>query len=181
MKKHLDTLIVLSVAVGMTVACGAWLYKPGQQELSTLLLSAKSMRDQLARGSGAVSSLAGVQSDVRDANQLLDQYKIQITPTPEVGAFLEQVSDAAVDLGLQHRAIVPKKPESQGSIVMLPIEISFASGFTESFRFLRVLEQLPRAVQVSQFSIKPGNGDRSPKGGAPLQTNMTLRIFYEAT
>ncbi len=183
MKKYLDSLIVISVAVGMTLACGAWLYKPGQREVATLLVSAQAMRDQIARGTATVSGLASVRSDVRNANDVLTEYATMITPTADVGSFIEEVSAAASELGLRNRAIIPQTPEGCGTIVMLPIEISFESVFAKSFDFLRTIERLPRAVQIASFSIKRANGTTDPDPGeeATLRTKLTLRIFYEAT
>ncbi len=188
MIKHIDSYIVMSVAAGMTVACAVWLYQPGQRELSSLLASTQAMREQLARGSSAVSELANVKSDMRNAEALLNDYQTRITPTPQVGAFIENVSSVATELGLQGRKIVPQSPKVNGSIVMLPIDISFESDFGKSFDFLRSVEQLPRAVQVTDFTIKPV--DENVDAETPydktrprhlLRTELTLRIFYEAT
>lgn len=188
MIKNVDSYIVMSVAAGMTVACGFWLYQPGQRELSSLIASAQAMREQLARGSSAVNELANIKTDVSNANELLNDYQTRITPTPKVGAFIEQVSSVASQLGLQGRKIIPQSPKENGSIVMLPIDISFESAFDKSFDFLRSIERLPRAVQVTHFTIKRVDGDDSV--AAPyhkdrpqnlLRTELTLQIFFEAT
>lgn len=183
MKKRLDSYIVMSVAVGMTVACGIWLYKPGQRELSTLLASARAMRDQLIRGSSTFSDLSDVRTDVSNAHDLLADYRIQITPSPDVGTLIEEVSAVALRLGLRNRTIVPQTPSTHGTIVMLPIEISFESAFDKSFDFLRSVERLPRAVQIAEFAVKRIDAVNSfgRHYGNLLRTEMTLRIFYEAT
>ena len=183
MTRRWDSYIVMSVAVGMTLACGAWLYQPGQRELSTLLASAQAMRDQLARGSSTFSDLTGVRTDVRNANDLLADYRTQISPSPNVGTFIEEVSAIASRLGLRNRTIVPQAPRAYGTIVMLPIEISFESAFDKSFDFLRSVERLARAVQIAVFAVKRVDEEEgfSPHRETLLRTELTLRVFYEAT
>lgn len=181
MKKHLDSLVVISVGVGMTVACGAWLYKPKHREVTAMLASAQAMRDQLTRGMAAVTKLSAVRNDVKQANELLTDYATKVPADAEIGSFIEEVSSAASRLRLHNRTIVPQRPEAHGDIAVLPIKISFDAPFETSFEFLRTVERLPRAVQVSEFSVKRKDSAKRKGNTTGLRTKMTLRIFYEAT
>ncbi len=184
MTKRWDSYIVISVGVGMTAAFCFLFLGPQRRDLSTLLASARAMRSQLARGTGATAGLPRTAADVQRANDLLVDYRTRITPTADVGSFVEEVSAVAARFGLRDRRIVPLIPEMRGSIMVLPIRISFESGFAESFNFLRNVERLPRAVRVTEFIVErllePSEEPVDGEGG-DLRTELTMRIFYEAT
>ncbi len=184
MTKRWDSYIVMSVGVGMTAAFCFLLLRPQRQDLSTLLTSAQAMRVQLARGIGVAAGLSSTETDLQRAKELLVEYQTRITPTAGVGSFVEEVAAIAARLRLRDRRIVPLTPEVRGSIMVLPIRISFESGFAESFSFLRNVERLPRAVRVTELVIErllgPSGGPEDGEVGE-LRTELTMRIFYEAT
>ncbi len=184
MTKRWDSYIVMSIGVGMTAAFFFLLLGPQRRNLSTLRTSAQAIRGQLARGTDAAAGLYRTEANIQRVNDLLVDYRTRITPTADVGSFVEEMSAIAAQLGLRDRRIVPLSPEVRGSIVVLPIRISFESGFAESFNFLRNLEHLPRAVRVTELVVerllKPSEEPAGGEGG-DLRTELTIRIFYEAT
>ena len=184
MKKRWDSYIIMSIGIGMTAAFCFLLLGPQRRELSTVLASARAMRGQLVRGTGTTAGLSRTEDDVQRANDLLADYRTRITPTAELGTFVEEVAAIAERLGLRERRIFPLTPEVHGSITVLPIQISFESGFAASFSFLRDVERLPRAVHVTELVVeraKEGDGGVVDGEGDSLRTELTVRIFHEAT
>ncbi|MFQ5591419.1 MAG: type 4a pilus biogenesis protein PilO [Phycisphaerae bacterium] len=181
MKARWDSYIVMSIGVGMTMAFCIMLFGPQRRDLAALRASAQTMRDQLARGAASIARLSNIKDELRQADRLVADYRARITPTPDLGPFVEEVSDIASRLGLRARRIVPLAPEAQGSIAVQPIKISFESAFAESFGFLREIEGLTRAVQVTELLVERVQSDAVFPRRGELRTELTVRIFYEAS
>lgn len=191
MMNRWDSYIVMSIGVGMTAAFCFVLFGPPRRELSVLIDSARTMRNHLSRGAATIAELSEIGADIQRANDLLDDYRTRVPATADVGAFVEKVSAVAERLGLRDWKVAPLVPEPHGSVMVLPVRISFESGFGESFSFLRDVERLPRAVQVTELVVERRQTDLSEEftGGVGttsglghgLRTELTMRIFYEAT
>ncbi len=183
MSSRVQSYIVMSTGVGMTIAFCFLLFGPQRRDLSALLVSARIMRQQLARGNAAVAQLSEIKSSVEQSNTLLVDYRTRITLAADVGSFVEQASAIAERLALRNRRITPMSPETHGPITALPIQISYESDFDGSFSFLREIESLPRAVHVTDLLVRRVDRDERRADSEPgvLRTELTMRIFYEST
>jgi len=184
MRRRWDSYMVICIGVGMTAAFCFLLLGPQKQDLSVLRTSAQTMRSQLARGAGTIAGRSDTEIEIRRINEQLAGYRSRITPTADVGAFIEEVSAIAAQLNLRDRTIVPQASERRGSIWVLPIRISFVSGFAESFNFLRNIECLPRAVRVTELVVERlqgADGEPVQRDEGQVRTKLAVQIFYEAT
>ncbi len=184
MARRWDSYVVMSIGVGMTAAFCFLLFGPQQRELSTMLTSARAMREQLARGSGALAGFSTAEADMLQASDLLADYSLRVPPSAEVGAFVEDVSAIAARLELRNHTMVPLARETRGTLAVLPIRISFESGFRESFSFLHDVEHLARAVRVTELAVErlsEPRGTSAGDEGDAVRTELTMQVFYEAT
>jgi len=184
MTRRWDSYLVIFIGVGMTATFCFLLLGPQKQDLSALRTSARTMRDQLARGAGNIAGRAQTEVDIGNLTKKVSNYSTRILPDADVGAFVEQVSAIAERLELHDRTIVPQESEQRGLIMVLPIRITFVSGFAESFAFLRDVEQLPRAVRVTELTVErltDSKGEPVFEAGGALRTELTIQVFYEAT
>lgn len=178
-----DGYITMTVAIGLTALFGLLFFGPNRRDFQALRASTRSAKDQLTGTYNAVARLSELKASNKQENNLLADYHTCITSSADLGRFVEDVSAIADRLGLGDRKIVPLAPQTLGRVMVLPIRISFVSGFGASFDFLREVERLPRAVRIMEFVVervtpdyKAGDGEESE-----LRTELAVQIFYEST
>lgn len=183
MTKRWDSYVVMSIAVGITAAFCFLFFWPQQRELTRLRTSVRAKESQLVRWTSEIAKLSQVEADLKQANELLTNYRTRVPDTAEVGDFVEEVSAIAERLGLRDQNIVPLTPEKRGPVTALPIKISFEAGFGAIFSFLREVEELPRVARVTELVVGYPDEDQDPvdRAGDRLRTELTMQIYYETT
>ena len=183
MTNRWESCVVISIGVGMTATFCFLLFGPQDREMTAMLTSTQNLRYQLGGRATAAGRLSEIKAERQQAASMLHDFRTRIPVTPEVGTFVEEISAIAQHLSLRARRIVPLSPQRHGPVTVLPVQMSFTSSFADSFDFVRDVERLPRAVQVSDLVVERIDADEESTEGAggDLRTELTMRIFYEPT
>ena len=92
----------------------------------------------------------------------------------EVDAIVRQVSDLAIDAGLDAPLISTSDPVRAAMYMEQPIDMTINGDFRGFYNFLRHLEQLPRLTRIHQMRIQ-----RSDKVNGHMRADFRLSIYYE--
>jgi len=183
MANRRDSYIMAGIAVGIAAGFYFLLFAPQQRKLSALRASIRTIEGQLVRQGVEVAGLPEIETNLKQANELLADYRTRIPAAADVGNIVEQVSAIAERLVLRNRNIEPMEPQKRGPVTALPIRISFEGAFSAAFNFLREVERLPRVARVTELIVEFNEpDDERPVGDLAdgLRTELTLEVFYEA-
>jgi Tfp pilus assembly protein PilO len=140
------------------------------------------LRDQIAaKQTNLINNKARVQilPDVLVAvNQMrsrLDEFDRRIPNNPELGAFINDITELSHQSGLQSRwAVDPGMPQRSERFAEWPISLKFEGNFLNACAFLRRAEELKRLTRVKGLKI---HSIDSGKSGA-VQVELSMNIFY---
>lgn len=91
----------------------------------------------------------------------------------EVDAIVRQVSDLAVQAGLDSPLMVSEKPVAAALYMEQPLKMSITGNFHGYYDFLLRLEQLQRITRLPNLKIK-----RSDKVDGHMKADFTLSIYF---
>jgi Tfp pilus assembly protein PilO len=116
-----------------------------------------------------------------DLARVNEQLKVNIAaieerlPTnKEVDSIVRQVSDLAVQCGLESPQLKSAKPVKAALYMEQPLELETTGDFKGFYQFMLRLEQLQRITRVPDMKLK-----RHDKENGRLQANFTLSIYFQ--
>lgn len=92
----------------------------------------------------------------------------------EVDAVIRQVSDLAVESGLEPPNIESDKPVAAASYMEQPLKMKITGNFNGFYEFLVKLEQLPRITRVPDMKIT-----RATDVDGYMKAEFTLSIYFQ--
>ncbi len=123
-----------------------------QSELTQAQQQEQTLRAQLAQ-------LQQARREAKDVQRKLAQLQTKIPPTadlPSLIRLLQGAADAAAVDFLSVSPGTPSPPVTGTGVSTIPTQITAQGSFFSVEEFLFRLEQLPRAVKITQLSISPG-------------------------
>ena len=176
MKRARDEVVTGLATMAVLAAFIGWVVMPVESRLRSVSAETHRMRavmesrSQMAFGPSAVEAelgrLRAEEAVVRKA----------IPWAPSLGRFLEALSEVCANAQLSATDVTPLAEYSVGPIGVLPILVSFESGFAGVFTFLQRIETLERVVWVSRIETSRV-ADRSNR----LSTSVLMHVFHEPT
>lgn len=165
-------LLVLLVAVPLS---SWWLvFRPQNQQIELA-------RQDLSHKQDMLNKLREETARNEDLARVNEQLKVNIgsiearLPTnKEVDSIVRQVSDLAVQSGLEPPALKSGKPVRAALYMEQPLELETSGDFKGFYEFMLKLEQLPRITRVPDMKLQ-----RHAKENGKLQANFTLSIYFQ--
>ncbi len=125
------------------------------------------LRDRARRGDDLVAENERIEQDIAAIEARLPTNK-------EIDAIVRQVSDLAIDAGLDAPLISTVDPVHAAMYMEQPINMTINGDFLGFYHFLRQLELLPRMTRIHQMRIQ-----RSDKVNGHMRADFRLSIYYE--
>lgn len=176
MKRARDEVVTGLTAVVLLAAFIGWVVMPVESRLRSVSAETHRMR-------AAVESRAQMAFGPSRVEVELDRLRAEeavvrkaIPTAPSLGRFLEALSEVCASAQLTATDVTPLAEYRVGPIGVLPILVSFESGFAEVFTFLQRIEMLERVVWVSRIETSRV-ADRSDR----LTTSVLMHVFHEPT
>ncbi len=116
--------------------------------------------------------------DLKRANEEIAQRIAEIEsrlPTgKEVDQIVRQVSEIAVNSGLESPTFKSAKPIAAALYFEQPLEMTTKGSFAGYYEFLASIERMPRITRVVDMKVKRA------REGAEIEVNFTLSIYFRA-
>jgi Tfp pilus assembly protein PilO len=223
MTKTRQWTIFTAIAVLIVVVAG-WMLaiKPQRSHAADLRTQASDEQSQVATLQSQIAALQQQQKNLPAEQRKLQKFSTQVPDAPSEPTLLRQLSDAASGADVDLLTVTPGAAAAftgtsstgattlQGApttgatgLTELPLTLGIAGTYPNLEMFFQLLEKLPRAMQVTGFSVCPvSSGDSSSAtstsgGGAgcsapalpsgktvadgTLGGTLNTRVFYAGT
>jgi len=119
-------------------------------------------------------------TDLQRANEEItksvEAIEARLPNTKELDSIVRQISDLAVEAGLEAPGLKSAKPVKAALYMEQPLEITMNGDFKKFYDFMIRLEQLPRITRVPDMKIK-----RMDQGDGNTTAEFTLSIYFQDT
>ena len=174
MRFGLRELIMLFVVFAVPLASYFLVFKPqnakineAQGEIALKTETLRKLQAETARADDLVRVNAELEQGILDIEARLPTNK-------EVDEIVRQVSDLAVEAGLEPPALKSEKPVKAALYMEQPLNLRTKGDFMGWYTFLIALERMPRITRITDAKIL---GDGVERG--KLEVEFTLSIYFQ--
>jgi type IV pilus assembly protein PilO len=130
-------------------------------------------------------NLADYRDQFEQIKKLLSSMMKQMPTKAEVANLLSEISQTAVNSGLEQKLFQPEPEEQKDFYVELPYSIEMVGTYEELGLFIGGIAALPRIVTVHDIKIATLEGQvvtdkTSDKDGIPLRMTTVIKTYNEA-
>jgi Tfp pilus assembly protein PilO len=192
-------LVAVAVAVGVvTVAWAGLLWLPSRGRVADLGKQREEAKVQRAALEQSLRRLNKLKADEPALRSELSKLEVALPGDPKLPDFLLQVQQAANSAGITFLSVAPALPQAPtpppaaaapaqaaapaapaaaapaaptSPVLTIPFTVAATGKFAAVESFVKKLEQLPRTVRISSFTVAPGGSAPvgSPVSGAAAQ------------
>ena len=147
-------LIVLGLFIVLGIAYWYLLYQPRMDELATLQEQSTSKKTDLLKHQQIASKYEAFKAEVVALEAHLSQLLKFLPKSQEIPDLIRQISDLAVQTGLQINLLRPQGEQPEQFYAKVPITVQVKGPYHAVGQFLDALGRLPRIVSVSDIDMK---------------------------
>lgn len=162
------------VVVGLPVAAYFLVFRPMNAEV-------KHLKDEIGHRESLLAKLkeeTARNADLERANleiaESIRQIEARLPTNKEIDAIVRQVSDVAVESGLQPPSIKSAKAVPAGLYMEQPLEMETTGSFVGFRNFLSRVEKMERITRIHNMKIAEHNKD-----GAEVKVSFSLSIYFQ--
>lgn len=167
-------IILLAILLAMPLSSYWLVFRPQNGEIAQAKREIQHKREMLAKLREVTSQTESLQRANADIKDGIASIEARLPSTKEVDAMVRQVSDLAVECGLEPPIMKSDKPVSAALYMEQPLKMSITGDFHGFYDFLIRLEQLPRITRVPDLRIK-----RSEDIDGHMKADFTLSIYFQ--
>jgi Tfp pilus assembly protein PilO len=204
--------VALGLLAALVLLVGGWvlLVSPKKAEAALLREQAVAQAAANEQTQSHLQVLRSKSEQVPERTAYLDEVAVKIPPGPALPDLLRALTAAARSAGVDLVSIAPGVATSvvkpgpasapapapvgsgaptaavpAGGLHAIPLTIQIVGGFYEVEQFLAELEDLPRALRLTNVALAVGPGAPAPAGSRPgasqlLTTTLTGSVFMDA-
>jgi Tfp pilus assembly protein PilO len=152
-----------------------FIYRPNSQTLEALDLQIQSKRQTLSGNRSRVQVLPDVMLAVADMHRRLEGNDKQVPRLPELGPFINRITEISHDAGLRKGwTVEPGVPAQSELYREWPISLKFEGDFNNVFAFLREAEKMARLTRVKSLKVRSADTGKSGQ----VQVELSMNIYF---
>ena len=165
--------VALAVAVSLGVLAAGWflLVQPKNAEAADLRAQAE---QQVSANAAMRTHLAVLKAQARDLPKQeakLARVSEKIPDNPALPALIRALAGASDASGVEFLSLTPGAPTpaattgttGQSGLTLVPVTINVSGGYFQIEQYVRMLEDLPRALRISNITVAPGVSPVAPQ------------------
>jgi len=173
MKSGGRQLVMGALLLAVPVVSYFLVFGPQNREIARAKEEIALKRDMLERLQAETARNADLERANETIGVRLEQIESRLPSGKEVDRVIRQVSQLAIDAGLQPPAMSSKRPVSAALYKEQPLELETYGDFEGFYRFLQSIERLPRVTRVPQLKVV-----RDTKNDGFMKVEFTLSIYF---
>lgn len=163
---------VIAVVLGLTSAFSFGLLMPGFAKLKEARAEVAVEAEKTRTEQQQVGDVSKLFASIMELDEQMRDFRSRLPADRDFGDFLRDLSNNLLQAGVENYAVQPRPArevdparlppalaQTQGTTI-LPVSISFESGFSQVFDFLAKIEAMPRLTHVETISL--ANNEQSP-------------------
>jgi len=166
---------VIAGALGLAIVAGLayfLLIAPKMAERATLQQQNDGLRAEVDKARADEANLRPFRAQAEALRKRLQAAKERLPSEREIPRLYRQVTDLALQSGLQVALFMPKPPEDREDVAEVPISLTCEGGYHQLGSFFSRVSRLPRIVNLGDFRM---SGIERPTG--TLRAELTLATF----
>ncbi len=174
MKFGIREFVLLLILVAVPLASWQFVFRPQNRVIAQAKGEIAHKREMLSKLQQATAQAADLEQANRDIAESIEAIEARLPTNKEIADILRQVSDLAVEAGLEAPVMKAEKPVKAAMYMEQPLEMKIQGDFHGFYDFLLSLEKLPRITKIPDFQIK-----RSDRTDGYMEAEFTLSIYFQ--
>ena len=152
-----------------------WLvFRPQNAEIAVAKREIDHKREMLQKLQETTSKNQDLQRANEEIRVNIEAIEARLPSSKEVDQVVRQVSDLAVQSGLEPPNMESDKPVTAAMYMEQPLKVKIAGNFNGFYEFLNKLQQLPRITRIPDMKIT-----RSQETDGHMKAEFTLSIYFQ--
>jgi type IV pilus assembly protein PilO len=174
MRFGLREFILLLVLLALPVSSWWLVFRPQNAEIAQAKREIEHKRALLQKLQEATARNEDLERANDEIRESIGAIEARLPTNKEVDGVVRQVSDLAVEVGLDPPAIESDKPLKASMYMEQPLKMKLSGNFNGFYEFLIKLEQLPRITRMPDLKIT-----RATDVDGHMKAEFTLSIYFQ--
>lgn len=165
---------LLALVLAIPLAAWFFVFRPQNAEIASAVQEIGLKRETLRKLEQETSRNEDLERANAQIASSIEEIEARLPTNKELDHIVRQISDLAVESGLDVPALKSGKPIEAATYWEQPIEVQSGGDFRGYYEFLQRLERLPRITRISDFHLR-----RSARDDGKVTISFTLSIFFQ--
>jgi len=166
--------VLLAVLLALPLLSWYLVFRPQNAEIAVAKREIEHKRQMLQKVQEETAKNADLIRANEEIRRNIDASEARLPASKEVDQVVRQVSDLAVQCGLDAPSIESDKPLAAAVYMEQPLKMKIAGNFNGFYEFLTRLQQLPRITRIPDMKIT-----RSNETDGHMKAEFTLSIYFQ--
>lgn len=173
-------IILLAAVVGMPVASYFLVFRPQNNEINRARQDVEYTKTLLDKLREETARNADLEKAIEEIRQNVAAAETRLPSDKEIADVVRQVSDLAVQAGLEAPAIKSSKPVQAALYMEQPLDMNIKGDFRSFFVFIANVEKLPRITRITDFKVaRDDKATAEANSVIPDKVDFTLSIYFQ--
>jgi type IV pilus assembly protein PilO len=174
MRIGLREAFLLAVLLALPLASWWLIFRPQNAEITQAKREIEHKQSMLRKVQETTAKTQDLQRENEEIRKQIQSIEARLPSNKEVDMIVRQVSDLAVDAGLNAPGIESDKPIPAAMYMEQPLKMKISGNFNGFHDFLIKLEELPRITRISDMKITRANDVNGN-----MNAEFTLSIYFQ--
>ena len=167
-------LLLLAVLLALPLSSYFLVFRPVNREIGQAKAEIEHMRLRLTKVQESTARNLDLKRENEESARQIQAIEARLPSSKEVDQVVRQVSDLAVESGLESPAIESDKPVGAAVYMEQPLKMKISGDFNGFHDFLRKLEALPRITRIVEMKLIRAN-----EVNGHMKAEFTLSIYFQ--
>ncbi|MFI4883426.1 MAG: type 4a pilus biogenesis protein PilO [Phycisphaerales bacterium JB064] len=174
MKFGIREFILLLVLFAVPLASYWFVFRPQNSQIERAREEISLRREKLEKLQQESARRGTLEAATSQIAERIESIEARLPTNKELADVVRQVSELAVQSGLQQPSIVTEKPVKASLYMEQPLKIETSGDFRGFYKFLLELERLDRITRMPDMTVR-----RSDKVDGHMVAEFTLSIYFQ--
>lgn len=174
MRIGIREMFLLAVLLALPLLSWWLVFRPLNAEVTVAKEEIQHKQEMLRKLQETTARNQDLQRANEEIRKNIEAIEARLPSSKEVDQVVRQVSDLAVQSGLEAPNIESDKPVSAAMYMEQPLKVKLAGNFNGFYEFLAKLQQLPRITRIPDMKIT-----RATEADGHMKAEFTLSIYFQ--
>jgi len=174
MRMGFREVVLLAVLLALPLLSWWLVFRPQNSEIAQARLEIKHKSEMLDKLQATTSKNEDLAHQNEENHKKIEAIEARLPSSKEVDQVIRQVSELAVESGLEPPGIESDKPVAAATFMEQPLKMKINGDFSGFHGFLKRLEELPRVTRIPDMKIT-----RATDVNGHMRAEFTLSIYFQ--
>jgi type IV pilus assembly protein PilO len=174
MRIGLREAFLLAVLLALPLSSWWLVFRPQNMEIAAAKIEIAEKQRQLSKVQESTARNEDLKRENEERARMIKVIEARLPSGKEVDQIVRQVSDLAVESGLEPPAVESDKPVAAAMYMEQPLKMKVTGDFNGFHEFLKKLEGLPRQTRIPDMKIT-----RMEDVNGHMKAEFTLSIYFQ--